>query len=172
MEFSFSAGGGYVSTAAVTNQMSSTSNTAVKGKSGKAHASALLMETKNRRKEKCMRKAAGVIWEDQTLDEWPEGDYRIFCGDLGNEVTDDVLANAFKRYPSFTKAKVIRDKVTRKSKGFGFVSLLNVEDYARAMKEMEGKYIGNRPVKLKKSSWKDKSLKEGRSKLPGKFKKK
>ena len=91
------------------------------------------------------------------MEEWPDNDYRIFCGDLGNEVNDDVLANAFKKYPSFVKARVIRDKKTLKSKGFGFVSILNQDDYVRAMKEMQGKYVGNRPVKLKKSDWRDKS---------------
>lgn len=34
-------------------------------------------------------------------------DFRLFCGDLGNDVTDEVLANAFRhKYPSFAKAKV------------------------------------------------------------------
>eukprot|EP00349_Pseudokeronopsis_sp_Brazil_P003805 CAMPEP_0202962748 /NCGR_PEP_ID=MMETSP1396-20130829/6820_1 /ASSEMBLY_ACC=CAM_ASM_000872 /TAXON_ID= /ORGANISM="Pseudokeronopsis sp., Strain Brazil" /LENGTH=83 /DNA_ID=CAMNT_0049683503 /DNA_START=199 /DNA_END=450 /DNA_ORIENTATION=- len=83
-----------------------------------------------------MRKAAGKLWEDETLEHWPENDFRIFCGDLGNEVNDDVLANAFKKYPSFMKAKVIRDKRTLKSRGYGFVSLMNQDDYIRAMKEM------------------------------------
>ena len=72
-----------------------------------------------------MRKAAGKVWEDQTLEEWPENDFRIFCGDLGNEVSDDVLSTAFKKYPSFVKARVIRDKKTNKSKGYGFVSIMN-----------------------------------------------
>ena len=84
-----------------------------------------MADSQNKRKKKIMRKAAGKVWEDQTLEEWPDNDYRIFCGDLGNEVNDDVLANAFKKYPSFVKARVIRDKKTLKSKGFGFVSLTN-----------------------------------------------
>lgn len=33
-------------------------------------------------------------------------DYRLFCGDLGNEVNDDVLSKAFSRFPSFNMAKV------------------------------------------------------------------
>ena len=49
-------------------------------------------------------------------------DFRVFCGDLGNEVTDDTLARAFNKYPSFLKAKVVRDKRSMKTKGFGFVS--------------------------------------------------
>jgi RNA recognition motif-containing protein len=55
---------------------------------------------------------------------------------MGNEVNDETLANAFKKYGSFAKAKVMRDKKTLKSKGFGFVSLTNVDDYIRAMREM------------------------------------
>jgi len=33
-------------------------------------------------------------------------DYRLFCGDLGNEVNDDVLSKAFSRFPSFNMARV------------------------------------------------------------------
>ncbi|KAJ6434214.1 hypothetical protein OIU84_017837 [Salix udensis] len=48
----------------------------------------------------------GQTWEDPTLAEWPENDYRLFCGDLGNEVNDDVLSKAFSRFPSFNLARV------------------------------------------------------------------
>ena len=44
------------------------------------------------RGKKFIRRAAGETWEDPTLSEWDAADYRIFCGDLGNEVTDDILA--------------------------------------------------------------------------------
>jgi hypothetical protein len=53
-----------------------------------------------------LREAAGRKWVDPTLSEWPENDFRIFVGDLGNEVNDDALGKAFQRYPSFAKAKV------------------------------------------------------------------
>lgn len=66
-------------------------------------------------------------------------DFRIFVGDLGNEVTDELLANAFQKYSSFLKAKVIRDKRTGKSKGFGFVSFKDPNDYVSASREMNGK---------------------------------
>ncbi|XP_010154280.1 PREDICTED: RNA-binding protein 42 [Eurypyga helias] len=65
-------------------------------------------------------------------------DFRIFCGDLGNEVNDDILGRAFGRFPSFLKAKVIRDKRTGKTKGYGFVSFKDPSDYVRAMREMNG----------------------------------
>ena len=112
------------------------------------------------------RKGAGIIWQDESLNEWPENDYRIFVGDLGNEVNDQVLANAFIKYPSFAKAKVIRNKITGKTKGYGFISVTDVNDYIKIMREMNGKYVGNRPIRLKRSTWKDRSVKYSTSKMP------
>eukprot|EP00002_Diphylleia_rotans_P022362 TRINITY_DN437_c0_g2_i1.p1 TRINITY_DN437_c0_g2~~TRINITY_DN437_c0_g2_i1.p1 ORF type:complete len:258 (+),score=67.04 TRINITY_DN437_c0_g2_i1:89-862(+) len=105
-----------------------------------------------------MRHAAGQTWKDETLVDWPEGDFRIFCGDLGNDVTDDTLLLAFKKYSSVAKARIVRDKRTMKSKGYGFVSFLDPHDFIKALKEMNGKYCGNRPMKLRKSTWDDREF--------------
>lgn len=112
------------------------------------------------RGKKFIRRAAGETWEDPTLGEWDPADYRIFAGDLGNEVTDEILARAFTKYPSFVKAKVVREKGPKmgKTKGYGFVSFRDPEDFIKAMREMNGKYVGNRPIKLRKSSWKDRQV--------------
>ena len=40
-------------------------------------------------KKMYVRTSAGYNWEDPTLAEWPENDYRIFVGDLGNEVRNE-----------------------------------------------------------------------------------
>lgn len=112
---------------------------------------------KNKNK-KFMRAAGGDTWEDPTLAEWDENDFRIFVGDLGQEVTDELLTKAFSRYVSFKRAKVVLDKTSRKPKGYGFVALGDPDDYIKAMREMQGHYIGARPVKLKKSCWKDRNL--------------
>ncbi|GFO01216.1 RNA-binding protein 42 [Plakobranchus ocellatus] len=68
----------------------------------------------------------------------PPDDFRMFCGDLGNEVTDETLVRAFNKYPSFLKAKVVRDRRTNKTKGYGFVSFKDPVDFTRAMREMNG----------------------------------
>lgn len=47
------------------------------------------------------------VWEDSSLADWDPNDFRIFCGDLGNEVSDELLAKAFRKYPSFLRAKVM-----------------------------------------------------------------
>ena len=67
-------------------------------------------------------------------------DFRIFAGDLGNEVTEDSLARAFNKYPSFLKCKIIRDKRTNKTRGYGFISFRDPNDFVRAIREMNGKY--------------------------------
>ncbi|XP_057419665.1 uncharacterized protein LOC130713861 [Lotus japonicus] len=109
------------------------------------------------KKKAVPRKAAGQTWEDPSLAEWPENDHRLFCGDLGNEVNDDVLSKAFSRFPSFNMARVVRDKRSGKTKGYGFVSFADPLDLAVALKEMSGKYVGNRPIKLTKSKWRERT---------------
>lgn len=97
------------------------------------------------------RAAAGEHWCDPTLADWPENDYRIFVGNLGPEATDEILARNFSQYPSFARARVVRDKRTGKTRGYGFVSMLDSREFARALREMHGRYVGNRPVQLKRS---------------------
>merc|ERR1711998_696508 len=62
-----------------------------------------------------------------------EYNYRLFVGNLSKDVTDEILAQHFSHYPSFVKARVIRDKYTKGPKGFGFVSFLEATDYSRAL---------------------------------------
>ncbi|CAD7965556.1 unnamed protein product [Amoebophrya sp. A120] len=114
----------------------------------------LAHKNKNNKKDgKHVRYAAGKYWEDKTLEDWEENDFRLFAGDLGNEVTDDLLGNAFRKYKTYQKAKVIRNKRTGKTRGYGFVSFGHPEDMIQALRDLNGKYIGNRPIRLKKSTW-------------------
>ncbi|KAJ9590060.1 hypothetical protein L9F63_016822 [Diploptera punctata] len=123
---------------------------------------------KEKKNKKSIRMAGGQIWEDNSLQEWEDDDFRIFCGDLGNDVTDEILTRAFSKYQSFLKAKVIRDKRSNKTKGFGFVSFKDPQDFIKAMKEMNGRYIGSRPIKLRKSTWRARNIDTVRKKEKGK----
>jgi RNA recognition motif-containing protein len=73
-------------------------------------------------------------------------------GNLAGEVTDESLHKAFSRWPSVQKARVIRDKRTTKSKGYGFVSFSDGDEIFQAAREMQGKYIGSHPVLLRRST--------------------
>ncbi|EYE95106.1 RNP domain protein [Aspergillus ruber CBS 135680] len=98
-----------------------------------------------------VRSGGGQTWTDSTLLEWDPAHFRLFVGNLAGEVTDDSLFKAFSQFSSVQKARVIRDKRTQKSKGFGFVSFSDGDDYFRAAREMQGKYIGSHPILLRRA---------------------
>jgi len=108
-----------------------------------------------------VRRAAGKTWVDTQLLEWPENDFRIFVGNLGIEVNDSMLSAAFKRYASFEMAKVMKAK-DGKTRGYGFVSLGSAEDGVIALREMQGQYIGSRPVLVKKATVTARTVKDKR----------
>lgn len=116
------------------------------------------------RKRAARRMAAGDVWVDKTLADWPENDFRIFVGDLAPDATEKELVDAFRNYRSFNMARVVLDKKTGKCRGYGFVSFAEGEDMVTALKEMNGKYVGSRPVKLKKSNWQKRNLAGNRKK--------
>lgn len=109
-------------------------------------------------KKTTKRTAAGEVWVDSTLSEWPEDDHRIFVGDLAPDATDTILSEAFSKYPSFNMARVVIDKRTGLCRGYGFVSFARGEDMVAALSKMNGKYVGGRPVKLKRSNWRKRTL--------------
>lgn len=102
--------------------------------------------------KKKLRYAAGKVWEDDTLADWPENDFRIYVGNLAGDTDDRVLHDAFQKYATLAHWKVIRDKKYDTSRGYGFVSFLDPREGVRALKEMNGKYIGSRICKLTKST--------------------
>ncbi|ODQ63253.1 RNA-binding domain-containing protein [Nadsonia fulvescens var. elongata DSM 6958] len=100
------------------------------------------------------RAGGGQKWEDPTLLDWNPNDFRLFVGNLSGEVTETHLTNAFGKYPSLSKVRVVRDSKskTQKTKGYGFVAFSDPEDYFRAFKDMNGKYVGGHPVHLKRAT--------------------
>ncbi|KAF6797030.1 RNP domain-containing protein [Colletotrichum sojae] len=104
------------------------------------------------RKKTVVREGGGKKWTDDTLAEWDPSHLRLFVGNLAGEVTDDSLLKAFSRWTSVQKARVVRDKRTAKSKGYGFVSFSDADDFFQAAKEMNGKYIQSHPVVVRKAN--------------------
>lgn len=105
------------------------------------------------------RTAAGKVWHDPALGEFPADDHRIFVGDLAPDATEKQLCDAFGVYASFAMARIVRDKKSGACRGYGFVSFLDGRDMVRALKELNGSYVGGRPVKLRRSSWEKRALK-------------
>jgi hypothetical protein len=108
-------------------------------------------QTANGSEKTVIRSGGGKEWTDSSLLEWDPAHFRIFVGNLAGEVTDESLLKAFAKYSSVQKARVIRDKRTTKSKGYGFVSFSDGDDYFQAARDMQGKYIGSHPVLIKRA---------------------
>lgn len=104
------------------------------------------------KKKTVAREGGGKKWTDESLLEWDPAHLRLFVGNLAGETTDDALLKAFSRWASVQKARVVRDKRTTKSKGYGFVSFSDADDFFQAAKEMNGKYIQSHPVTVKKAN--------------------
>ncbi|KAI5466783.1 hypothetical protein BGZ63DRAFT_418537 [Mariannaea sp. PMI_226] len=104
------------------------------------------------RQKTVAREGGGKKWTDETLLEWDPSHLRLFVGNLAGETTDDSLLKAFSRWKSVQKARVIRDKRTQKSRGYGFVSFSDADDFFQAAKEMNGKYIQSHPVTVRKAN--------------------
>ncbi|WVR09423.1 hypothetical protein IAU60_006490 [Kwoniella sp. DSM 27419] len=101
------------------------------------------------KRETVVRKGNGRTWEDPTLIEWDPKWYRLFVGDVSNDVNERTLDEAFSKYPTYCKCKVVRDRLSLKAK-YGFIAFKDPEDFLKAWKEMDGKYVGNRPIRLTK----------------------
>lgn len=85
-------------------------------------------------------------------------DYRLFVGDIGNDCTEELLRQAFKGYPSLQKVRVIKKRSSNKSRGYAFLSFSDPKDFLNALREMNGQYVGTRPIRLMRSKWKDRLI--------------
>lgn len=72
--------------------------------------------------------------------------YKLFVGGLPFATTSDELEQIFAEYGTVASAKVITDRDTGRSKGFGFVEFENDDEGKKAESEMNGKEIGGRTV--------------------------
>lgn len=115
-------------------------------------ASAAVPATGTEKKKTVVREGGGKKWTDESLLEWDPSHLRLFVGNLAGETTDESLLKAFSRWKSVQKARVVRDKRSTKSKGYGFVSFSDADDFFQAAKEMNGKYIQSHPVTVRKAN--------------------
>jgi RNA recognition motif-containing protein len=71
---------------------------------------------------------------------------KLFVGSLAWAVTDDQLAEFFAAAGTVESAKVIVDRDSGRSKGFGFVEMSTDEEAKKAVDELNGKDLGGRPI--------------------------
>ena len=72
----------------------------------------------------------------------------IYVGSLLREATEDDLRQAFEAFGQVASAKIIMDKYTNDSKGFGFVEMPNHQEAAAALSGLDGKDLQGRTLKV------------------------
>ncbi len=89
----------------------------------------------------------------------------IFVGSIPFKMKSDQLRALFEPHGEIESVKIIMDKITRQNKGFGFVVMPNVHEANAAIKELNGKTVGDRTIIVSKSEEKEP---EGKRKRFGK----
>jgi RNA recognition motif-containing protein len=75
----------------------------------------------------------------------------MYVSNLGFHVSDEDLNKLFAGFGEVTSAKVITDKVTGRSRGFGFVEMPEEEAAEKAMLKLQGKEIEGRTISVSKA---------------------
>jgi RNA recognition motif-containing protein len=72
----------------------------------------------------------------------------IYVGNLSYSLTEEELREAFAAYGEVSSAKVLMDRETGRSRGFGFVEMPNQSEAETAVSEVNGKEVGGRPLRV------------------------
>lgn len=72
----------------------------------------------------------------------------IYVSNLSYNVTDEDLQDFFAEYGEVSSAKVITDKFTNRSRGFGFVEMSDDEAARKAITELDGGIVEGRAIKV------------------------
>ena len=72
----------------------------------------------------------------------------IYVGNLARQVTDEELRKAFEEFGQVAEARLIMDKFSGESKGFGFVEMPSKEEAEKAIEEMNGKDLKGRALNV------------------------
>ena len=73
---------------------------------------------------------------------------KLFVGGLSWDTTDDGLRQAFQPFGEITEAKVITDRDTGRSRGFGFVTFSADEEAKTAIAKMDGTSLDGKTIKV------------------------
>jgi len=72
----------------------------------------------------------------------------IYVGNLNYGITEDELREVFEKYGEVTSAKIISDKYSGRSKGFGFIEMSNDEEAKEAIENIDGTDVKGRNIKV------------------------
>lgn len=82
---------------------------------------------------------------------------KLFVGGLSWNTTDSDLLDAFSPFGEVTDAKVITDRDTGRSRGFGFVTFASDDSATKAMTEMDGATLDSRKIRVNAAERRERS---------------
>ncbi len=72
----------------------------------------------------------------------------IYVGNVSYDLTEKELEELFAEFGSVSAARIITDRTTGRSKGFGFVEMDNKAEGEEAIKQLDGKEMNGRTLKV------------------------
>jgi RNA recognition motif-containing protein len=72
----------------------------------------------------------------------------IYVGNLSYDATDESIRKAFESFGQVSSARVVKDKYTGQSRGFGFVEMPEQVQAQSAIRSLNGKEIQGKPVNV------------------------
>ena len=72
----------------------------------------------------------------------------IYVGNLSYGMSEDELRQAFAAYGEVSSVKILMDRETGRSRGFGFVEMPNKGEAETAITQLNGKDVGGRPLRI------------------------
>ena len=86
----------------------------------------------------------------------------MYVGNLGYDVTENDLKNYFSEFGEVSSVKIITDKFSGQSKGFGFVEMPENSEADQAIKALNGKVLNGRSMKVNQAEPRGKRLRRRR----------
>jgi len=93
-----------------------------------------------------LAKVPPIESQDETERERKEMSQKVYVGGLSWDTKDDELKRAFEAYGEVEEAIVIKDRMTDRSRGFGFVTFAENDAAAEAIEKMNGTELDGRTI--------------------------
>ena len=72
----------------------------------------------------------------------------IYVGNLSYGMSEDELRDAFGAFGQVSSVKILMDRETGRSRGFGFVEMPNQSEAEKAIAQLNGKDVGGRALRI------------------------
>jgi len=70
----------------------------------------------------------------------------VYVGNLSYDLSEEDLKNAFVEYGEVTSAKIVSDRYSGRSKGFGFIEMSSDDEAKAAIEGLSGKELAGRAI--------------------------